>query len=514
MEQELDTGAEYVPGELVDLSSMSASDLILRILGDRARGANGLVFTSGEYFEPPEGWDGWCIIERKRGKTARILRSLSKTLMSFDWKGGDEEFRRIYKRKMGKLHYQNRLQQACRDWYAMGRCFIEPGWVKDEAGNIIDLAKIKVIPPSSVRIFWNDKEGIESLQLTIGKNDKYPAEVRSWINSLKPRAGDEPAAFVQMWENSESGDAIVFKPDELIFIPRYPDHDAREGVSLLRENYEIINNKRIVEAAMVTRAKRFIDPMLTFTIAKTLWNERDRIKGEIKAGRSIGMDVYVPEGVKIEVLDAASGNAASIPVLNFIEDQYNASMGWADSFTESGSSNRSVGEVQLQFWERDIEPEREQFAEILHDRIHVPLAKALGLTNEDDCPEMDFADLTPDNKLAWAQLMSGLILYMDAGQIRQFFEYIGLPVTTDTFLPKKAGSGSTATGKGAGKDTVNPLGEDVEQFAKRIRTVQLLSLMAASPASAPDVLTARKALLQEIEEYENDIRAILSGRTD
>lgn len=66
MEQELDTGVEYVPGELVDLSSMSASDLILRILGDRARGANGLVFTSGEYFEPPEGWDGWCIIERKR----------------------------------------------------------------------------------------------------------------------------------------------------------------------------------------------------------------------------------------------------------------------------------------------------------------------------------------------------------------------------------------------------------------------------------------------------------------
>lgn len=149
-----------------------------------------------------------------------------------------------------------------------------------------------------MRIFWNDKEGIESLQSTIGKNDKYPAELRAWINSLKPRAGDEPAAFVQMWEYSDSGEAIVFKPDELIFIPRYPDHDAREGVSLLRENYEIINNKRIVEAAMVTRAKRFIDPMLTFTIAKTLWNERDRIRGRSRPGAQSGWMFTCPKGSK------------------------------------------------------------------------------------------------------------------------------------------------------------------------------------------------------------------------
>ncbi|RLI81666.1 hypothetical protein DRP04_05605 [Archaeoglobales archaeon] len=42
-------------------------------------------------FELEGGWDKWCSWAAKQGKIARIVRSLAKNAMSFDFAGGDEK---------------------------------------------------------------------------------------------------------------------------------------------------------------------------------------------------------------------------------------------------------------------------------------------------------------------------------------------------------------------------------------------------------------------------------------
>jgi hypothetical protein len=420
-------------------------------------------------FEPDGGWDKWCSWAAKQGKIARIIRSLAKNAMSFDFAGGDEKALELVRQMARRTHLKTVLILTFKDWLVYGRCFLEPVWEIKRTGSRKgnELIKVKRVAPQTITVFRDNDREIQDLKEYL-KNTEYA----DYATELKIGTGDNVIGFVQFWDKRHEDKAIFFKPEELIFIPRYSDHDSPDGISLLRENYTIVMNKLGMEKSQAIMAKRYIDPKLKFIIPDKWWGKRKKIIETIKQGLKAGLDLFLPEDMDVDILEPKGNPIAVIKAQQHVEDQFIAAMGFADSFTESTSSNRSVGEVQLQFFERDIRPERALFAEILEDRLIKPYIEAkLGKV---DPPHFQFEDLTPEDQLEKARIMVPLVQYMTSGQLKKFFEDLGYPVPEEEEedFSKKLRAIDLATQKGVPKPVLGTSVMVREEFAEEIRRLR------------------------------------------
>ncbi len=439
-----------------------STDTLLTLLANKASADH--IYTPD--FEPEGGWDKWCSWAAKQGKIARIVRSLAKNAMSFDFAGGDERALELVRQMVRRTHLKTVLILAFKDWLVYGRCFLEPVW--EIRGSNKELVKVKRVAPPTIRVFRDSEGDVNDL-----KDFLRATEYANYADELKPGTGDNITGFVQFWDKRHEGKAIFFKPDELIFIPRYPDHDCPDGISLLRENYTIIMNKLGMEKSQAIMAKRHIDPKLKFIIPEKWWSKRKVIINKIKQGLKAGLDLFLPEGMEVDILETKGNPVAVIRAQQHVEDQFIAAMGFADSFTESTSSNRSVGEVQLQFFERDIRPERALFAEVLEDHLIRPYVEAkLGKSVEP--PHFVFEDLTPEDRIEKARILVPLFPYMTKSQIKKFFEDLGYPVPEEEEeeLSAKLKAIDLATQKGIPKPVLSTAVDVRGEFAEEIRRLR------------------------------------------
>lgn len=294
--------------------------------------------------------------------------------------------------------------------------------------HIVDLL---ILNPMSVRICRNNLEDVQYLRSKFGNSKN--TEFASYVNSDFCNVGNGAyiIAYVQYPFNEEGQESILFYPHELIFIPRYASHSYPNGVSQLREAYKEIVLREILEELMISSAKRWGDPILKFTVNQTIWQKKELVRNmlnQIKQSRAAGMDFVTPEGVDSSIVESSGGLNIVDGPLEYVNNKLNKIMQWADSFTESDSSNRSLGETQLSFMEIDAEPERKLFASVFYKCIFLPLVVANGY-NESDCPVMTFDPINPKDKIEWGNFYSGLIDQMDSGQLNTFFEFIDLPYT-------------------------------------------------------------------------------------
>lgn len=411
-------------GDTVELSAASVYD-VLSTLSDASSAADE-VYTPD--FAPTGGWDAWCTWASKQGKIARITRSLAKTAMAFDFGCEDEKALKLVRDLSRKTHLKTTLIHAFKDWLVHGRMFIEP--VYEISGKDKDLIKIKLVSPASMKVFRDNMQDITELKdYLIGTDDA------NYATDLKTGSGNNIIGYMQCWEKRHEKEGVFFRPGDLIFIPRYPDHDSLNGTSLLQENYTTIMNKLGLEKSQAIMAKRFVDPILKFILPEKWWKDLAAIRAKVNKGIKAGLNIWLPEGASMETVEPKGNPAAVIRAQNHTENQFVAGMGFADSFTESTSSNRSVGEIQLQFLERDIAPEREMLAEVLEDELIHPyvrekLGKSVGL------PVFAFKDLTPKNEIEWAKIMVEYLPHMTDSQKLQLYDDLGYPVADGEELPQ------------------------------------------------------------------------------
>jgi hypothetical protein len=380
--------------------------------------------------------------------------------MSFDFAGEDEKALELVRQMARKTHLKTVLILAFKDWLVYGRCFLEAVWETKTK----DLIKVKRVSPQTMTVFRDNEDDVRNL-----KEFLKSTEYADYASELKAGTGDNIIGFAQFWDKRHENKAIFFKPDELIFIPRYPDHDSPDGISLLRENYTVIMNKLGLEKSQAIMGKRHVDPKLKFIIPDKWWGRRKQIIDKIKQGLKAGLDIFLPEGMDVDILETKGNPMAVIRAQQHIEDQFIASMGFADSFTESTSSNRSVGEIQLQFFERDIRPERALFAEVLEDQLIKPYVEAkLGKGVEP--PQFQFEDLTPEDQLEKIRIMIPLVQYMTEGQLKKFFEDLGYPVPEDEEqnFSEKLKAIDLATQKGVPKPVLKASVDVREEFRQEI----------------------------------------------
>jgi len=399
-------------------------DALVRALGGKASADK--IYDPG--WAPRGGWDAWCSWAYMQGKVHRFVNSLAKNAMSYELAAsdGDEAALELVRAMERRVHLKTRLVSAYVSWLVHGRALLEPAYeVTTVAGREAsrELLKVKVLDPATIRVFRNGEKDAQDLS---GFLKEHPPE--GGAPKLEAGGGDEVIGYIQHWNRRSEGKAVLFLPEELIFIPRYPAPGCPDGISLLRANYAVIMNKLGVERYQAIMARRFTDPKLKFTVPKDWWGRLPEVRAAIEATKlAAGTDFYLPEGTDIGIVESQGQGSKVAAYQAHLEDQFTAGMGFSDSFTSSGSSNRSVGEVQLQFWERDVRPERAMWAESLEDELVGPYVRAR-LGEGAKPPRFEFEDLTPQNEIEWAKALIPYLPFMAPSQLRRVFQDIGYPL--------------------------------------------------------------------------------------
>lgn len=380
------------------------------------------------HFIPPEGWDAWSEWAAEQGKIARIINTLAKSTMSFTLKSQEEGCQDLCDETVRRTHLHTELLTSARYWHIYGRVFIEPVWASSKTR----LEKVRNLYPPSVTVYRNTVSDIENLRATLKGSDYAP-----YAAALKAGSGDTIVGYVQSTTapDPQSKTWIFFHPEELIFIPRYPSARHPNGISLPAQNYVLIMNKLGMEKDQAIMVKRHGDPKHKFFIPADSWDdpsERDTLKKGFKKGIRAGLDFFFRSGenpqdkMDVDIVEPKGNPAAVSKAIDHLEDQFNAAMCWADSFNESSSSNKSVGYIQLAFFEREITPERRFFAEILEDQLLAPWLQANGYAPDDAW--FEFEDLTPEDRLQKAAIIGPLLPYLPASVAEKFLEDLGYPI--------------------------------------------------------------------------------------
>ncbi|WP_292420256.1 hypothetical protein [Methanoregula sp.] len=395
-------------------------------------------------FVPSGGWDQWCEWAIGQGKIARIIQSRAKNAMCGRLISDDKTQQDALDAFARKMHLSTAMIQFYMDYEGYGRVFLEPFRSLDAFGRAKDLIRLDFIYPPSVRIFRDNANDVTELKEYL-KSRKGVKQIAYGL-TLKAGTGFNIIGYIQNYgaygpsgmvtdPDGDGDPTVFFFPEELIYLARYPSPRWQDGLALTRQNYVVIMNKLGIERDQAIMARRHGDPKHKFVIPNNLWDKRDEIKRELKRGMRAGFDFFFrgratagdPDPMDVSIV-APSGNPMSVAkAQDHVEDEFVASMGFADSFTESGSSNRSVGEIQLDFFERDLAPERQRIAEILEDLLINPWLKSQGY--EEGSAWFVFEDLSIDDKVKKSTLIAPLLPYLPASVLIRFLDNMGYPLT-------------------------------------------------------------------------------------
>lgn len=382
-------------------------------------------------YEPAVGWDTWCQWAAKQGKIAANIHSLAKNMMYHTFKADTKEELKAWNKIARRIHWKMTTIDIVTDWEIYGRTFIQVVKQRQYGNRKAKLLKIQRMNPAKIKIIWNTVNSTKQLNdwLISTHQTKY------CYKGNKGYTGTEIVAFVQNWDdryNLVNGKtpAVYFDPSELIYIPRYPGYEdsTKDGISLLRENQRDITNKIIIEMAQAIMARRHVDPKLVFSLPEKWWNRRDKVINEIKDGIRRGLDIFVPTGFELSTLEVKTSGEMVTNAQKHIEEQVASGMSIADSFTNSSSSNRSVGEIQLIYLERNLAPERILFAEYFEDYIINPCMRELGYAGT---VEMRFEDLTPEDIIEKLRIAEPLVPFMTKSMVMKYFVKLGFEVDPD-----------------------------------------------------------------------------------
>lgn len=456
-----------LPADMTDFSEGPGGE-------DADAAARGSVYDP--HFVPKEGWDTWSEWAAEQGKIARIVNTLAKSVMAFSLKSQEDNCQVLCDETSRRIHLRTELTTAVRYWYIYGRTFIEPVWGTGTLSSNTKIAKIRNLYPPSVTVFRNTKSDIENLKAAL-KNTEH----QTYADALSPGNGDTIVGYIQNYilVDSESQQQVFFKPGELIFIPRYPSARHPNGISLMAQNYVLIMNKLGMEKDQAIMVKRHGDPKHKFFIPADVWDDPgacDILKKGFKKGIRAGMDFFFRAGegnqdkMDVDLVEPKGNPAAVSKAIDHLEDQFNAAMCWADSFNESSASNKSVGTIQLAFFEREIAPERRLFAEILEDQLLAPWMRANGYNP--DAAWFEFEDLTPEDRLQKAAIIGPIFPYLPASSAAKFLEDMGYPAVTKEGQPDQYSlKGVPKTVASGTRSAREQLKAEVEDMAEEIRDI-------------------------------------------
>jgi len=474
-------------------------------------------------FEPPAGWIEWCSWALTKDVIARIVRTQAKNMMSFQFTHSDKDVAKKMNELASRIYLGTDSRQGAVHWLGYGFSFFEPVWVLSGIKHI-GLERFKPIDAWTMKVFFDSPSEVAILKAWL-KNQGL-AE-RAYAATLVSGTGSKVIGFVQNWTRIYGTKQVFFQPGDIIYIPRYPGRYAREGMSLLRENYEPIMDKLGIRRSQTRMAKRFCEPKPVYTVPKNWWDhpQLEGVKRDLKKLWIAGKSLFMPEGWTAEILELKGNPVGVIRAQEHIDDEFNTGMGHFDSVSESNSANRSTSDTQFTFFERELQPDREIFAEAMRPfiekwvRIELPEAG-------DEIPQMVFEDLTPDDGISRATIVQPLVQkgLVHKSALVKFYEDMNYPAPSDEEAEEiiaiarlqsfAGGMGGfqdpAAAPTGDGDPAASPGNEDPQKGKDAPAGEGAQNAQMASAAGIPGKIrtpmkSGRDLIKNEIERYKDDI---------
>jgi len=374
-----------------------------------------------------KGWDLIAMRLNKQGKLTRIVRTTSRSMMSYQYASTDPKALDFWNKESKRLLFKHLTVEMANDYQEYGRVFVEPVREVRNAQQSVrkrKLLKLVKLEPASIRVFRNNLTDLIELKEAL-RDGTIPSFYSRHINSFG-KNGTDIVAFIQNWDHRAEGLSVFFLPTELIYLFRNVDYDTPNGNSVYRENYQNAMNKLKLERGEAIMGSRYVDPLIKFFIPEKWWSKRRKLVEEIKAGIRAGLNIFMPVGMDAKALETQGTPEGVLKAQEHVEKQIIAGMGFADSFTDSNSSNRSVGDIQLAFFERDLDDDRDLFATTLQTKLIEPYLKEHGFPGAEIT--FKFTDLTPQDKVEKQKLLIPLVPFMTKTQVVKFFNDIDYPV--------------------------------------------------------------------------------------
>ncbi|MDD1695111.1 MAG: hypothetical protein LUQ71_10345 [Methanoregula sp.] len=467
-------------------------------------------------FEPPGGWIEWCSWALSKDVIARIVRTQAKNMMSFQFTHSDKDIAEKMNKMAARVHFGTDNRQGAIHWMGYGFAFFEPVWVL-RGITIIGLERFKPIDAWTMKVFFDTPAEVAVLKAFL-KRQGFAEQ--AYANTLQPGTGSKVIGFVQNWDRLYGTAQVFFRPDEIVYIARYPGRLAPEGMSLLRENYEPIMDKLGIRRSQARMAKRFCEPKPVYTVPKAWWDSPtlEKVKEDLKKLWDDGKSLFKPEGWEAEILELKGNPVGVIRAQEHIDDEFNTGMGHFDSVSDSTGANRSTSNTQFAFFERELQPDREIFAEALRPFIQKWISIELPEAG-DELPQMVFEDLTPDDNIERANIVQPLIQkgLVHKAALVKFWEDMNYPAPSDEEaeeIIQAARSQSTASIGGGYQDPAAAAGgEDPKSAEPAAGGKDQRSQLSAAKGIPAGVKTtsssAREKIKTEIEEMADDIASHL-----
>lgn len=500
-----------VPGHVTQLSS----DPSLTSSGSGV-GPHAVDEVYSNNWSPPGGWDEWCSWAITEGVVAAAVLTQAKNMMIGRFTHRDKEIARRMNEIADESTFQSDLIQGAIHWIGYGRVFFESIRLVNGI-TVTGFDRLKPIDPWTMKVFWDTPGEVRQLRLFLEKSTN-PAD-RLYANSLTTGTGSKVIGYVQNWNRIYGAKPVFFRPQDIIYIPRYPGRRAPEGMSLLRANYRTIQNKIGLEGVQAKMAKRFCDPKPEYTVPKSWWDhpKLDEMKEEAKKLWQTGKQLFLPEGWSSKILEVAGNPVGVIRAQEHIDDQYNAGMGTFDSKSDSTGANRATAEVQFKFFEVELQPERKIFLNAIRPIIREWVALVMP-TAKAEPPEWTFEDLTPDDEISRGNLVAPLIVrgLAHKAAIVKFYVDLGYPVPSDEEameiiqVARASGGSSDPFGIGGGAGLKDPTGLLRPQGALPTTNNPVEHSQLASQAGIPagirsPIKIAREQFKEEIEALRDDV---------
>jgi len=478
-------------------------------------------------FEPPGGWIEWCSWALTKDVIARIVRTQAKNMMSFQFTHSDKVIAKKMNVMADRVHLGTDSIESAIHWMGYGFSFFEPVW-RLSAIRIVCLERFKPIDAWTMKVFFDTPGEIAVLKAWLKRQGL--AE-QAYATTLQPGTGSKVIGFVQNWTRIYGTTQVFFQPGDIIYIPRYPGRFAREGMSLLRENYEPIMDKLGVRRSQARMAKRFCEPKPVYTVPKSWWDNPtlETVKSDLKKLWDSGKSLFKPEGWEAEILELKGNPVGVIRAQEHIDDEFNTGMGHFDSVAQSDSANRSTSDTQFSFFERELQPDRKIFAEafrpFIEKWVQIELPEA-----GDELPEMVFEDLTPDDNIARATIVQPLVQkgLVHKSALVKFYEDMKYPAPSDEEAEEiitVARAQSLAGGLGGGgyQDPFAQPGSEqpapaaaggdqpknAEPAAGKDQAAQLAVQKGVPTAVKSTSSSAREQIKSEIKEMRDDVVSYL-----
>ena len=348
----------------------------------------------------PSDWDAFYdYVFNNVPKMAAVVTQTAEMAAGFNWVAETEDD--PAKKLLDDLIYNPdvllrvRIIEGFISYQKYGRVFYEPIWSLGKTK-----LKLKMPDPKSIKPIRDYESDIQTL-----------AQAENGPKNVKAENLGKLIGFIQTLGKRKK----FVASSRLIFIPRYPQPDQPDGVSVFRQTYMGVGNKLGIEDSQAKMARRHGDPPRVFSVG----NDRVPCRPD-KTGQAMidftrdriteaegGQDLFIPDWVKLVAPEPQNSEMprAVVQAQRHLEENLVIGAGSFPALLTSEGYRSSASEVRglLEF---KISPIREIFQAYFTNSILKPYLDANLGEGSYKMPIWVWRDITPEDMNAVRQSLS------------------------------------------------------------------------------------------------------------